>query len=65
MRAACPTCKKIAIFKLYFDIYQEKDSGNIDVLSSCNDCNKGRWIELCAEEYNNLKKQEEDRRKGR
>lgn len=64
MKKHCPQCKKEQLFKLFFDITQEKET-KIEILVACTKCNKGIWIEITLEEYEQKKQEYENKKRGR
>ena len=60
----CTMCRRERELNLFFDVCQH-NSTKVDVLASCKHCNKGTWVNMTFEEYEQEKKEVEDDRKGR
>lgn len=55
MNSHCPSCRKDKKFKLFPEIANIFETF-VQVLGSCTECFKGKWLEVSKEEFDKLKK---------
>lgn len=61
MLCYCQSCRKERRHNLFLDVTTNSQL-YVQVLASCSECNKGRWVEISTEQYKKLK-EEYDKKK--
>lgn len=57
----CNSCRKDRRHNLFVDVTSQL-GGVIQVLASCSECNKGRWVEVSEKRYSELKEEHEKKK---